>query len=151
MPSSTSRCVLVRHTTSALHNASNHSGQSLAGLSCAVVSSQPVAISSAITIGAMPALKARTDRSSRLRCPHCAVMYVSVQDGINIPIMVMLTPSTLAQLRVLQTQGFEDVRGLSLSADAHAQLERALQRYMNFVLERAPKSAQLLRQLHNER
>ena len=61
---------------------------------------------------------------------------------------VLLTPSALNLLRVLQTKSFDEIRVLTVSDDLHSQIERALQRYMNFVLERAPKSALLLKQLN---
>jgi DNA repair protein RecO (recombination protein O) len=60
---------------------------------------------------------------------------------------VLLTPSAVLLLRVLQTRPFDEVRALHVSANLHGQLERAMQRYLNFVLERAPKSALLLKQL----
>ena len=72
--------------------ATSHMGQSLAGLSWLPVSNQPVAMSSAITMGAMPALKALTASISRLRCAHCVATKVRVQDGIRMPAMVMNTP-----------------------------------------------------------
>jgi DNA repair protein RecO (recombination protein O) len=60
---------------------------------------------------------------------------------------VLLTPSALNLLRALQRNPYDAIRALQVSADLHSQIERAMQRYMNFVLERAPKSALLLRQL----
>jgi DNA repair protein RecO (recombination protein O) len=60
---------------------------------------------------------------------------------------VLLTPSALNLLRALQTKSFEAIRELQVSDDLHNQIERTMQRYMNFVLERAPKSALLLKQL----
>ena len=60
---------------------------------------------------------------------------------------MLLTPSALNLLRVLQTKSFEAIRELQVSDDLHSQIARAMQRYMNFVLERAPKSALLLKQL----
>ena len=61
---------------------------------------------------------------------------------------ILLTPSALNLLRALQTKSFDEIRKLQMSDDLHSQIERALQRYMNFVLERAPKSALLLKQLN---
>ena len=46
----------------------NHSGQSSDGLLCALASIQPVANTRPTTMGAIPSLNARTERSSRLRC-----------------------------------------------------------------------------------
>jgi DNA repair protein RecO (recombination protein O) len=60
---------------------------------------------------------------------------------------VLLTPSALNLLRALQTKSFEAIRELQVSDDLHSQIERTMQRYMNYVLERAPKSALLLKQL----
>ena len=60
---------------------------------------------------------------------------------------MLLTPSTLNLLRALQTQSFAALRELQVSDDQHIQMERPMQRYMNFVLERQPKSALLLKQL----
>jgi DNA repair protein RecO (recombination protein O) len=61
---------------------------------------------------------------------------------------VLLTPSALNLLRVLQRNPYDAIRPLQVSADLHGQIERAMQRYMNFVLERAPKSSLLLKQLN---
>lgn len=60
---------------------------------------------------------------------------------------VMLTPSALKLLRELQTKPAAEVLAMSVSTELHGQLERAMQRYMSFILERAPKSALLLKQL----
>jgi DNA repair protein RecO (recombination protein O) len=60
---------------------------------------------------------------------------------------VLLTPRALNLLRALQTKSFEALRPLQVDDDLHSQIERAMQRDMNFVLERAPKSALLLKQL----
>jgi len=71
----------------------------------------------------------------------CAVAARQVREA------VMLTPSALKLLRDLQTQTQADVLAMPISPELHGQVDRAMQRYMNYVLERAPKSALLLKQL----
>ena len=62
----------MRQTISAVTTVTPHTGQSLSELPLALARIQPVAINSATTMGAMPCLKARTARKSRLRWPHWA-------------------------------------------------------------------------------
>ena len=58
-----------------------------------------------------------------------------------------LSYSALLLLRALQTQSFETLAALDVTPEAHEQAERAMQRYMTYVLERTLKSVQFLRQL----
>jgi hypothetical protein len=60
----------VRQTRRVATAVSSHRRQSSLGRSWTAISSQPVAISSAITMGASPALKARTERKWRFAWAH---------------------------------------------------------------------------------
>ena len=71
----------------------------------------------------------------------CAVAARTVREA------VMLTPSALKLLRDLQTQPEAALLAMTIAPELHGQVERTMQRYMNFVLERALKSAGLLKQL----
>jgi DNA repair protein RecO (recombination protein O) len=55
----------------------------------------------------------------------------------------------LMLLRALQTQPFEVVDGLSVSRDMQGQIERAMQSYLSYVLERRPRTPALIHQLQN--
>ncbi len=58
-----------------------------------------------------------------------------------------LTYSALLLLRALQTQPFDVVAALTVTPEVHEQAERAMYRYMTYVLERTLKSVQFLRQV----
>ena len=88
----------MRHTSSAHTAVSSHRAQSVAGLLWALPSSQAVASRSPITTGAMPCLKARTLRRSRLRWPQRVASQVSVVLGSMMPTMLSTMPrAPLAQ------------------------------------------------------
>jgi DNA repair protein RecO (recombination protein O) len=55
--------------------------------------------------------------------------------------------SALLLLRALQTQAWESVGELAVSRDVQAQIERVMQTYLSYVLERRPKSPALIKQL----
>ena len=55
--------------------------------------------------------------------------------------------NALKVLRYLQTRGWESVRTLRLSADAHAEVEALMQRYIAHHLERNLKSVEFLKTL----
>lgn len=61
--------------------------------------------------------------------------------------VVMLTPDGLALLRLLQLDTFEVVDALDLPDGAAAQAERALGRYLAYILERSLRSVPLVRQV----
>lgn len=53
----------------------------------------------------------------------------------------------LLLLRALQTSAFDAVNALSVSHDLQAQVERVMQTYVSYVLERRPTSPALIKQL----
>jgi hypothetical protein len=55
--------------------------------------------------------------------------------------------STLMLLRALQTRSLEEIAALSVTRDVHDQLERAMQAYVTYVIERRPRSPALIRQM----
>lgn len=61
-----------------------------------------------------------------------------------------LTYSALLLLRALQTQPFKTVAALAILPEVHEQAERAMYRYMTYVLERTLKSVQFLRQVQRD-
>lgn len=61
--------------------------------------------------------------------------------------VVLLTPDGLSLLRLLQLETFEAVDKLDLPAGAAAQAERALGRYLAYILERSLRSVPLVRQV----
>jgi len=60
---------------------------------------------------------------------------------------IFIPRSTLMLMRVVQTSTFEQIDALTVSRDMQAQLERATQNYLNYVLERRPRSAAFIKQL----
>ncbi len=58
-----------------------------------------------------------------------------------------LSYSAVLMLRALQTQSFDVLQTLPVTEELHQQLERTMQRYMTYVLERTLKSVQFLRQI----
>ena len=55
--------------------------------------------------------------------------------------------STLMLLRALQTRPFEEINALAVTRDIHDQIERAMQAYVSYVIERKPRSPALIRQM----
>lgn len=55
--------------------------------------------------------------------------------------------STLMLLRALQTRPFEEINALSVTRDVHDGVERAMQAYVSYVIERRPRSPALIRQM----
>lgn len=55
--------------------------------------------------------------------------------------------SALMLLRALQTRPFEEINALSVTRDAHDGIERAMQAYISYVIERRPRSPALIRQM----
>jgi len=60
---------------------------------------------------------------------------------------VFIPRSALLLWRVLHTSTFEQVDLLTVSRDVAAQIERISQAYVNYVIERRPRSAALIKQL----
>jgi hypothetical protein len=50
-------------------------------------------------------------------------------------------------LRALQTRPFEEINALSVTRDVHDGVERAMQAYVSYVIERRPRSPALIRQM----
>jgi len=55
--------------------------------------------------------------------------------------------SALMLLRALQTRPFEEINALSVTRDVHDGIERAMQSYISYVIERRPRSPALIRQM----
>lgn len=55
--------------------------------------------------------------------------------------------SALMLMRALQTSTYDQIGALDVSRDVHAQLEKAVQAYLSYVLERRPRSPALIKQL----
>jgi DNA repair protein RecO (recombination protein O) len=60
---------------------------------------------------------------------------------------IMISRGALRLLRMLQTQPFETVDALELTAGYHGELERALQAFMSFVLEGRSRTLALVKQM----
>jgi len=61
--------------------------------------------------------------------------------------VIWLRRQELALMRLLQSQPFEALAGVSVSSDLHEGIERATQGYLSAILERRPRTASLVRQL----
>jgi DNA repair protein RecO (recombination protein O) len=88
--------------------------------------------------------------------PTAAIPFSPTEGGILRPDLgalardaIQVSPQTLAWLRLLQTQTWEQTKGSTPSENTLSQIERALRHYLNFVLERAPKSRLFLRQIEH--
>lgn len=55
--------------------------------------------------------------------------------------------STLMLLRALQARPFDEINALSVTRDVNDQVERAMQAYVSYVIERRPRSPALIRQM----
>ncbi len=60
---------------------------------------------------------------------------------------VPLPVRTLKLMRHLQRSGYEDLRGLAVSLALHDDLERVMLSYVSFLLERRPRSADMVKRL----
>jgi DNA repair protein RecO (recombination protein O) len=72
---------------------------------------------------------------------------VSASIALTVRDAFYVNRGPLMLLRALQTQPWETVNELGISRDLHAQVERVMQTYLSFVLERRPTSPALIKQL----
>lgn len=75
----------------------------------------------------------------------CAAAAPRAREGM------LLTRDALTLLRILQLQTFEQIDLLDVPATTAQQTERALQRQLNFVMERGLRSAPLVRQIREDK
>ncbi len=66
------------------------------------------------------------------------------------PHVVPLSLGALKVMRFMQTREFDEIRGLNLSEGVHLELERILQSYIMYLLERRLRSVEFIRRLRRE-